>query len=558
MDKQFYFERNLLALDREHDDLCERLSATVTTKGRYRMLEARDGGVIPSIVDGAGKAHPLHSLIDPVKEAERTAAAVNDAGFLVFMGFGGGYLIEAALKNTRVEKAVIIDFDADGIAEILSIKDFVKIFNDKRVVFLVDPEPQKIETLILEEFKPVLHGNLRSIPLRARCDAEKERFLKVSRAVKSAVEKISMDYSVQSQFGKRWFSNTIRNILVSEQQNKSFPPVHTAAVCAAGPSLDDHLNTLSKRKKELFIIATDTGLGALLNNGITPDAVISIDCQHITYYHFLGMPKLNCPVFLDISSPPQIASYTQSPYFFSDAHPLSFFAAKYYKAFPYIDISGGNVTYAALSLASALNAKKIELYGADFSYPRGKIYTKGAYIYPYYHIRQHAFQTMETLVSSFIFRSNSLSKQLSDKTGAWFYQTPSLLLYKNAVGNLSNSLDANIMQAEGGGDTILFGEKKAPRRTDIKLFSTSTTRMSPEKFLSFYLDGINSLPPKKGGIEQYLSCLSTLQTEVFFSLLPLAVSIQSSHDAVHFADVFEDTKQYGARFIHEILKGRAP
>jgi hypothetical protein len=87
MDKPFFFERNLLALDREGSDLCERLSSAVTTKGRYRMLEARGALVVPSVVDGAGKAHPLHSLIDPEKEAERLVSGA--AGFLLFLGLGG-------------------------------------------------------------------------------------------------------------------------------------------------------------------------------------------------------------------------------------------------------------------------------------------------------------------------------------------------------------------------------------------------------------------------------------------------------------------------------------
>jgi hypothetical protein len=519
------------------------------------MLESRDGNVIPSVVDATGKAHPLHSLIDPLKEADRLVSTIGEAGFIVFLGLGGGYHVEAALKNSRVEKVVIVDFDKDGIAEILSSKDFVSVFNDKRVTFLVDPTVDKIEKLMLDEYNPLLHGNLRSIPLRARCDIEKEKFVPAANAVNASLEKTAMDYSVQSQFGKRWFSNLIRNLFQSEKQNKSIAPLKTAAVCAAGPSLDKQTATIKAKRNDLFVIATDTSLGTLLDNGIMPDAVISIDCQHISHYHFIGIPKMDALLFLDITSPPQLASFSTRPYFFQDAHPLSFFISKYYKSFPFIDTSGGNVTFAAVSLAASLQAKTIELYGADFSYPNGKTYTRGAYIYPYFDARQNRFQSMETLFSSLLFRSNTLKKiTINDR---WFYQTPSLAMYKNALSNLSKTINATIVPIEGDGDIIPVAAQTHRFNKEYRLFSTGTNVMNAAGFLQFYLDAILSLPALNGNTEQYICELTGLQTEVFLTLLPLAASIKSGTKLSLFGDILEETKQYCEAEIKKALAANA-
>jgi hypothetical protein len=573
MDKQFFFERNLLALDRDGDRLCERLSSAVTTRGRYRMLESRDGKAIPSIVDSGGRAHPLHSLIDPAREAERLMSSISGAGFLLFLGLGGGYQIEAALQSGRVESVVIIDFDIDGIAEILSSRDFVGVFNDRRVSLLVDPSLAEVEKKILDTYKPLLHGNMRSIPLKTRCDAEKNQFLPVVNAVNAALEKISLDYSVQAQFGKRWFSNMVRNIVLAEPQSGPVAPVAHAAVCAAGPSLDRQVRRLREKRRGLFVIATDTAFPTLVDNGIMPDAVVAIDCQHISYRHFMGKKhiddnsgantdaRIGTRLFLDIAAPPALASVSSSPYFFADAHPLSGFVSKYYKSFPEVDVSGGNVTYAAVSLATALRAKTIELYGADFSYPEGKTYTRSAYIYPYFDGRQDRFQPEETLFSSFMFRSKVLTKKTTDKS--WFYQTPSLLMYKNSLADLCADIKSAVIPVEGDGDTITVLPKhnaaeSPPHVFSGTLFAPGANRMTAAAFLRFYHDAIASLPVLGGNsIDGYLASLSPLQTEVFYTLAPSGASVKAEREAAEFSDVLEETKRRNTALIQKVLAARA-
>jgi uncharacterized Rossmann fold enzyme len=551
MDKQFFFERNLLALDRDGGNLCERLSSAVTTRARYRMLESRDGRVIPSIADPGGRAHPLHSLIDPVKEAERLESHIAGAGFLLFLGLGGGYQVEAALQNEKVERVIIVDFDVDGIAEILSSKDFVAIFNDRRVSLLIDPSPAEIEKKILDWYKPLLHGNLRSIPLRTRCDADKEQFLPVVDAVNTAIEKISLDYSVQVQFGKRWFSNIMRNIALCEKQSGSVPPVVHAAVCAAGPSLDKQMGRLREKRAHLFIIATDTGFFSLADNGITPDAVIAIDCQHIGYRHFMGKPHIGARLFLDIAAPPHLAALSASPYFFADSHPLAGFVSKYYKSLPHLDVSGGNVTYAAVSLAAALQAKTIELYGADFSYPQGKTYTRGAYIYPYFDCRQSRLEPAETLFSSFLFRSNVLTKKTKGK--GWFYQTPSLAMYKKTLVDYGTRIRSVLVPVEGDGDPISV---LPPSNPPLRFFSTGAAMMKPAAFLRFYHDAIAALPLPAGSIDGYLASLPPLQTEVFSTLIPFAASVKADREAV-FSQVLEEAKRRAVELIQRVLAAHA-
>ena len=132
------------------------------------------------------------------------------------------------------------------------------------------------------------------------------------------------------------------------------------------------------------LIATDTSLPYLLEVDIAPDLVISIDCQQITYHHFLSGYPGGIPLVLDLASPSGITRVSRNTVFFSSGHPFSQYVSSNWRHFPRIDISGGNVSHAAVSLADTLGADEIHLFGTDFSFPNGKSYARGTYIYPYF------------------------------------------------------------------------------------------------------------------------------------------------------------------------------
>ena len=127
MDNRTIFERNLLALATADDELCKKLSSAVTTRGRYRFLPTREGETVPAGVDRSGTARPLHSLVDPRKEAFRVIATVKGGAMLIILGLGGGYAAEAALARDDIHGLLVIDFDADGVAELLAEKEYLSL-----------------------------------------------------------------------------------------------------------------------------------------------------------------------------------------------------------------------------------------------------------------------------------------------------------------------------------------------------------------------------------------------------------------------------------------------
>ena len=527
MDKQT-FERNLLALSKSDPSLCTRLSSAITTAGTYRFLQARSGETIPALTDSDGAAHPLHSTVDPRREAARLISTLADEGYLLFLGLGGAFAAEAALERETSRKILIIEYDLNGIAELLSSKDYIKLLQDYRVTLLCDPSPEQLEAFILRNYIPAIDGGIRVIPLRVRADAD-IRFSTAADTVKNVIEAVSRDYSVQAYFGKRWFCNIIRNLSLAESQNRRIAPVRKAVICAAGPSLEEQIPFIKKEKTvnnsdSNFLIAADTSLPALLHAGIEPDAVISIDCQHISYRHFFGLLPEKTILFLDLASPPPVASRTENRIFFSGGHPLSLFISRTWRPLPVLDTSGANVTYAALSLAENLGAKELTLFGADFSYPRGKTYARGTYIYPYFENIQSRCIPLEARHSAFLYRDSSLEK-INNQQDPWYYETKSLKFYREKAREKEK----------------IITEK---RSRELSLFSSGTLHQSARDFLKDY----------RAAVTKLVFFDPVRQDEVSATLLPLAAFFRRLNPAYTSSDLFAAVKSCCLKELDNIIE----
>ena len=439
-----FFKMNLLSLEKNNPELCSRLSS-VKAGNCYFFLEARSGEIIPALQGSNGASLPLHSTVDPRREGERLVSALAEEGYLVFLGLGGAFAVRAALEREATKKILIIEYDCSSLSELLKSKDYTGLFRDKRVRLLIDPSPCEIEAFIVNNYLPALDGGIHVFPLRVRTDGD-NRFSNSADAVRKAIEAVIRDYSVQAYFGKRWFCNIIRNLFLVQEQNVKIASVQKAIICAAGPSLEEQLpeikkyqTTNKKEQKESILIATDTSLPVLLQAGIEPKAVISMDCQHISYRHFFNVLPEKTTLFLDLASPPLIASRAKQLSFFSGGHPFSLYAAQYWRSLPILDTSGANVTFAALSLAENLGAREISLYGADFSYPRGKTYARGAYIYPFFENIQSRYMPLEAQHSAFLYRDSSIKKICKEKND-WYYETTSFEFYRKKVKEKEKSI----------------------------------------------------------------------------------------------------------------------
>jgi len=548
------FERNMLALSTSTSYLVTKRLREAVSSENLSFEPARSGALIP-ILSRGGRQIGLHSRFDPEEEGRRIAQGFSQRGFYIFLGLGAGYGIQAFLQNDRISRGIIIDFDAGLIRSILETIDLTHILADKRLEFLVDPTEAELQALFVSTYIPSLYGNLSVVPLRSRVDDSNDVFQGAADCIKRLMEAVSDDYSVQAFFGKRWFTNIVRNMKKADGNTPPIGPIHRAAITAAGPSLELFVEELRALPPEVFLIATDTSLNVLLGHGIVPHAVITIDCQHISYFHFMKKLPPKLPVFMDLATPPTVARLTGSNYFFSSGHPLARYVASRFRAFPCIDTSGGNVTHAAISLADYLGAATIDLYGADLSYPFGKAYARGSYVYPYFDLRQSRLKPVESLFSHFLFRNQSLTRE-HDASGRFRYITKPLVAYRERLERLASQGNFQLIPHSGNGIMIKALPPAQPRKDQGRMFAAGKTFQPARQFLEEYRQAIDELGQPVRPVGYYMGNLSARERDIWMTLLPTAAAIRRE-----LADkdpepekILELTRQWCISRIDEALK----
>ncbi len=399
-------DRNLLALSSRDPELSARLSSEPSDKS-IRFIRAKSSHTVPSLLR-EGRLITLHSRFDPVKEGLRYLDAARGAGYLVFLGLGAGYHIEPFLKSGDVANILVIEKGMGMVRSVLEEIDMRALLMDPRVKILIDADFADIKRTILSDYRPALAGNLKTIDLKARVAVEQSYFEGVVDALRSVINRVADDYTVQSQFGKKWFVNTLANLSKAENSSQTLRPVRRILITGAGPSLERQIDKLVQMKTDGFLVASDTSLPFLLAHEIMPDLVVSIDCQQVSYHHFLSGYPAHVPLMLDLASPHVLTSFTDKLIFFSSGHPFSQYLTSHWRRLPVIDTSGGNVSHAALSLAGLLRPDEIYLFGVDFSFPEGKSYARGTYIYPLFRSQEQRTLPLETSFFSFLRRNERM------------------------------------------------------------------------------------------------------------------------------------------------------
>lgn len=526
MDSDTLLQRNLLALSSKNANATQAIAQS-TVRSSVEIGYSKTGHPVP-IVHSVGHKRSLHSLVDPVREGERIADAYRKSGYFVVLGLGAGYHILPLLISEEISYILIIEQDLSLCKKLFLQISYQDILLNPKVNLLINDTPEKIKHFILSNYYPAINGNLQTITLRSRYEMESLYFNDVLLSIKDCIGELSDDYTVQAHFGKKWFSNTIANLKAAETSTCTLRPIKKALVTGAGPSLESQITEIKElQTKSYFLIATDTSLPSLMRFGILPDIVISIDCQHITYHHFLsGYPK-NIPLVLDLASPPTLTRITDKIFFFTSGHPFSLYVNSHWRQFPYIDISGGNVSHAAVSLAATLGAKEIYLFGTDFSYPEGKSYARGTYLYPFFQSHVSRFRPLESSFIHFLMRNVNMHKE---KSGEMIrYTTKPMISYKKRLENSCAGLSSRIIPVLGKGVPLNIPPVTiVPRREPMsRIFSAGASSKGWNQFLQDYDEGLRKLKiPAKEPFSAYFSNLDPHERDLWITLLPAAAAIR--------------------------------
>ena len=519
------FNRNQLSLSLHNEQLALQLSSSEKS-GRVHIKLSRTGKPVP-VIRYNDRDYALHSLFDPEKEGERTSALVTGGGYIVVFGFGACYHIRPLLKRDDINGILLVDKDIEIIKSVLSEIDLSDILSDSRISILIDKTEPEIIEYLPANYLPAVTGDFQTLSLRSRVEFEKKYFSGIMNSIRSVLETLSDDYTVQTWFGKRWFINSVANLAAAQRSTTVIAPQRSVLIAAAGPSLEIQLDLIREKKEHSFLISTDTALSCLLKNDIKPDLVISIDCQQITYHHFMyGYPE-DVPLVADLASPPAVSRLTDRTLFFTSGHPFSHYINRNWRKFPFVDTSGGNVTHAALSLADTLGASEIFLFGADYSYPEGKTYARGTYVYPYFHSKADRKNTNESLFYNFLYRNKNIT--MSETEYGYRYTTRPMVSYKERLEKYSSNVSGKIIPVPGLGEQINIPPSERMKNTSTSILSAGRYSTDWKSFLSSYKEKLLNLPVPEGSPTVYFSKLEYPDKDIWTTLFPAAAVLRKKY-----------------------------
>ena len=399
----------------------------------YKSFEqAKNGTLIPVFTSGK----TMESRYNPERDAETLCHSIEDGfNFFLVLGTGSGLFIKKLSERFPFARIISLELYQDDIDFLRQSEILKELEKNPNILF---SSLASLENDLSQNYIPAKFGDLKIIEQRAWINENKDYIGQINLILQRTIGIISADFSVQSHFGKIWTTNILNNSLLAENiynNSKSDFPLSnifsketlqkTAVIVAAGPTLDKTISIL-KDSSKYFIISTDTAGSSLLKNNITPDVIVSIDGQNVSYNHFM---KNSSTVYAfdlcsNFSAAKHIAENNNRLFFFCSGHPLAkAINTSFDNTFPTLFSGAGTVTITATDLAVKAGFKEILVLGADFSYSNGKAYAAGTYLDSLYNIKSSKIETCEKSFSRLMFRTEL------QKTGQ-VSTTPILEAYK--------------------------------------------------------------------------------------------------------------------------------
>lgn len=366
-----FFEKNLrLALK-----LFPALSQQLKSLPEPPPVEKTAEGLATVKIDGV----QLSGKVDPIDEGEKFAKylSVKKAENILIYGLGLGYHLEAVIRMyPRLKRIVVIEPNRQILSAAFHYRDLSPILFDSRLSLVTGETDEEISAMLSSKLREggedweigIHHPSYRRMP---------EGFEKL----KSIFEMLLSERRFSVTFARQEEKNIRLNIEViasSPGVSSLFGKLkdQPAILVGAGPSLDKNLPLLYRLQGSVFILAVDTALQPLRKNGISFDAVISVDPQPLSIIHFRESSGLAPLVFLPTTHPVVVNMYKGSRYIMiKESHSFFGKAQHLLQNRGTID-AGGSVSSFALGLLVKTGADPIGFAGQDFAFPKGIPYNR--------------------------------------------------------------------------------------------------------------------------------------------------------------------------------------
>jgi hypothetical protein len=379
-------ERNIDVLRRRQPELARRVSACSVGPSLI-VRESKSGPPTLAVVVPGQGPRLLHSAQDPVEEARRLAAKYEEARTenVVVLGLGFGYHVLEYLKRDHARDfMLVVEPSLERFRCCLEHVDLSTAIEAHNIFFAAGLAPLDVFKMIRTEECSLVRNGLKAIKHPASVALEPAYYQELIQRLQDA-----MTYALvnNNSRDKSW-RHYARNMAHNTPAAMGLPGVNSlfgafdgvpAIIVSAGPSLGKNVRELAHAKGRAVIIAVDTAIHVLLDHGVVPDLVVSIDFSSSNMRYFDGVDTSALRLVVDSEVYPPILDAFTGTRFYAEITNKS--ASRWFSQT--IGPRGGfdkglSVAHTAFQLALEMGCRPVALVGQDLAYTGEMSHVKGA------------------------------------------------------------------------------------------------------------------------------------------------------------------------------------
>jgi len=463
-----------LRVDAIHDD--ERLPIEPTRTGAWTAKAA------------AVDREPiyLHSRHDPVAEAERWAESlpVDDKYCFVVCGMGLGYHLRALFSRLKGDAFIVcIEPSPAMIATALACVDLTELLASQRFVLLTDADKARLHSR-LQPFSTLMMLGTHVVRHTPSARFAEREHAAVIGAITEFVTFTRM--ALVTLVGNSKI--TCRNIAMNLATYVVTPPIdllkdrfagRPAVVISAGPSLSRNIDQLADLKGRAVLCAVQTSLRPLMQRGIVPDFVTSLDFHEMSRKFFEGVGDLS---LTHLVAEPKATWHVIDDY----PGPISLLDNAWARLVLGDELgargglpAGATVAHLAFYLAVYMGCDPIIFVGQDLAFTAHVFYVPGVEIHRAWRGELNRFHTMEQKEWDRIVRNRPILRRVPGADGVELFTDELLFTYLEQFEKDIAAAPSRVINATEGGVRIRGTQTMTLRQASQRFCRTS---LEPQSF----------------------------------------------------------------------------
>jgi len=433
-------------------------AASMESKSDFELITT-GASVSVRVPDISGLRITLHSPRDPQREADEWVESLDladDAQAVIVMGFGLGYHVRSILAKLP-DNARLFVYEPDARLLWLAIEQAgaTDLIEDRRLKILCTIEKSRLldewmktAITLIAAPKPIEH------PASVRRDPEgfagaKDEIQQVIAFLKTSINTVIIN-------GKTTATNVIANLACyashgGMERLRNHYRGCPAIIVAAGPSLRKNLHLLKAAVGKAVIIAVQTSFQMLLDSGIEPTFVTSLDYHEIIARFFERVPQ-DCGTELIVE--PKATSRVPVLH----TGPISFVGSDYADDLlremklnrPRLR-SGATVAHLSFYLAEYLGCDTTIFIGQDLSFSDGVFYTPGTMHEDVWRPELSRFSSMEMKQWEMIARDRAILRKVPAAAGGHVWTEERMFSYLQQFERDFANTRCRVIDATEGG-----------------------------------------------------------------------------------------------------------